>query len=236
MIYYFSQYRNEERLIPYIFRHYDQFVDKYFIWENNSTDNTLELLLSNPKVTVFKNKNNKDEIVYRNFKNTCYKQYKDCKWVIVADADEFLYHENIKEKLQEYEKQAITVVKTQGFQMFNEGFVNSDRQIYEVMQNGVESKLYSKSILFRQGIDINYYEGAHYCDPQGYIKYSKQEIKLLHYKVFGDDFITQMLERNERKSDNDKKYGLGIYSLDEGHPFNPRKIVDNLRLNAKKVV
>lgn len=48
---YFCRVHNEERLVPYVFRHYDNIVDHYYIWDHASTDSTKELLLQNPKVT-----------------------------------------------------------------------------------------------------------------------------------------------------------------------------------------
>ncbi|MBI4190914.1 MAG: glycosyltransferase family 2 protein, partial [Betaproteobacteria bacterium] len=35
---------NEERLLPFFFRHYDPWVDRYVIYDDNSTDATLEML------------------------------------------------------------------------------------------------------------------------------------------------------------------------------------------------
>lgn len=236
MIYYFSQYYNEERLIPYIFRHYDSFVDRYFIYNNRSTDKTKNLLMRNPKVTVIDTDAIRDECLFRDFKNSVYKKHGECDWAIVVDADEFVYHSDIKILLESFKQQNITVVKTQGYQMFSESFIKSDKQIYEAMNQGCESKLYSKCCIFRPGIDINYMEGAHACNPSGYVKYSEPEIKLLHYKVLGLSFINEMMKRNEKQSENDKRLGLSIYSLEPGHPFNPKEIYEDLKINAKPVI
>ena len=43
---------NEARLLGYFFRHYDRWVDRYFVHDDGSTDGTLEILRSHPKVVV----------------------------------------------------------------------------------------------------------------------------------------------------------------------------------------
>ena len=45
---------NEEKMLPYFFKHYDDIADQYFIFDNNSTDNSLSILKANPKVVLDK--------------------------------------------------------------------------------------------------------------------------------------------------------------------------------------
>ena len=35
---------NEERMLPFFFRYYDRFVDRYFIHDNQSSDGSIEIL------------------------------------------------------------------------------------------------------------------------------------------------------------------------------------------------
>ena len=41
---------NDARMLPYFFRHYDDIVERYFIFDNGSTDGSLALLDSHPRV------------------------------------------------------------------------------------------------------------------------------------------------------------------------------------------
>ena len=43
---------NEERILPHFMAHYGPMVDHFTIYDNGSTDSTLELLASYPNVTV----------------------------------------------------------------------------------------------------------------------------------------------------------------------------------------
>jgi Glycosyl transferase family 2 len=45
---------NEERLLPFFFRHYDPFVTRYFIFDHNSTDHSRQILKAHPRVTLGK--------------------------------------------------------------------------------------------------------------------------------------------------------------------------------------
>jgi hypothetical protein len=41
---------NETAMLGFFFRHYDEIVDRYFIYDDGSTDGTLEMLRAHPKV------------------------------------------------------------------------------------------------------------------------------------------------------------------------------------------
>lgn len=237
-IHYFARVFNEERLIPYVFRHYDDIVDNYFIWDHASTDNTKKLLLENPKVTVFDLPDSLfDDEELRIFKNTAFKQFSDCDFAIIADFDEMLYNPNLLNLLEDYKKQGVTVIRTEGYQMYADEFPNTDKQIYEVVRSGKREPLYDKSIIINPNINPNYSYGAHYINPTGPVKYSNSaEVKLLHYKVFGESFINQMIDRNERLSCKNKSLGLSVYSLNPNDRFNPRNIYEDLKNNSTIVI
>ena len=43
---------NEERLLPFFFRHYDPFVTRYFIFDHDSTDRSCQLLKAHSRVAL----------------------------------------------------------------------------------------------------------------------------------------------------------------------------------------
>ncbi|WP_119302988.1 glycosyltransferase family 2 protein [Dongia deserti] len=43
---------NEERMLPFFFRHYDDLVARYFVFDNGSTDRSIGMLKQHPKVTL----------------------------------------------------------------------------------------------------------------------------------------------------------------------------------------
>lgn len=233
---------NEARLVPYFFRHYDQFVTNYYIWDNMSTDGTRELLSRNPKVTMFDLEDTEfDDYKHRDFKNNAWKEFKDCDWVINCDFDEFVYCHNLLDYLKSLKRNGINLIQCEGFQMFSESFPTlSDMfptsQIYEIVNKGVQDHNYDKSIIFQPSINIEYSFGAHKCYEGLGVYHDYGGVKLLHYKVLGPDFITDILARNNRLSERNKSEGLSVWPEEKGHRFNPYEVYENLKNNAIPVI
>ena len=81
-----------------MFQHYDTFVDKFFIYDNESTDKSADIIAANPKVKKisFQTEGFEDEI-QNTIKNECWKASRGkADYVIVCDIDEFLYTPNTK--------------------------------------------------------------------------------------------------------------------------------------------
>lgn len=229
---YISKIYNESRLVRYVFRHYDNIVSHYYIYDNDSTDNTRELILKNPKVTLYNYPGKVfDDFEAREFKNTAWNPLQDYDYIINADFDEFIYHPDLLAILELCKNNGIEIIKTKGFQMFSEVFPDTDKQIYEVIKMGVPDPNYSKPIIFSPKCYPDFSLGAHIAHNTS-LKMFDSDIKLLHYKIFGNEFINLMLERNKRLSPHNIEAGLGYYSLENGHQFNPVDIVNNIRKNA----
>src|SRR4029079_18339767 len=48
----YAQCWNDATMLPFFFRHYDSFVDKYIIFDDASEDGSLAMLLAHPNVEV----------------------------------------------------------------------------------------------------------------------------------------------------------------------------------------
>ena len=44
----------KKKMLPFFFKHYDNIADQYFIFDNDSRDNSLSMLKRNPKVVIDK--------------------------------------------------------------------------------------------------------------------------------------------------------------------------------------
>lgn len=227
---------NNENILPYFFRHYDQFVTNYYIWNNESTDKTLEILKSNFRVKIFNNPDKEfDDYKHRDFKNNAWKEFKDCDFIINCDIDEFLYHQNILEFLIIEENWGAEIFPTEGYQMFNYDLPISEKQIYEEINKGIRDNNYDKPIMFNPKVEPKFSFGAHHLENNGFI-WGYPGIKLLHYKFIGENSINDLLKRNNRLSEINKKEGLSLWPEEKGHRFNPHEYWEYLSLNSKIIL
>ena len=159
---------NEEKILPFTLDYYSTICEKIFIYDNMSTDSSDEIYKRYPKVEVIKwdSGNEINEINYVNIKSEEYKKRsrgQGVDWVIVCDCDEFIYHENLMDKLQEYKEMGITVPRIDGHDMVSTEFpiydgefittkIKTGSQTYEPM---------CKNIIFHPDLDIKYGIGGH---------------------------------------------------------------------------
>ena len=239
--------KNEGAILPYFFRHYNRYVCKYFAHYNiHSTDNTLEICQNNPvPVQIIEDANVKlDERFLVLMKNTTWKQYsneQNCDWVILVDADEFLYDDDLHEKIMGYDRDGITFPSCKGYQMYpkdNEGFPTEEKQITELIKTGIEYGPYDKHVLLRSNINPNYSFGCHLANAQGPIVKgtATHDLKLLHYRIFDENYIPERLAVNDTLCDFNKAAGLGVYNSIPGDGFNPAVEYELIKRTAKEVI
>lgn len=200
IVHYYAVCWNEERMLPFMFQHYDQFVDRYTIYDNYSDDRSEEIIRShnNSEVINFKTEGF-DDTTHNNIKNNCWKRSRGkADYVIVCDIDEFIYHKDIPKALSVLKDNKYSIVKPFGYNMYSIEYPRHDTEkpLTEQIKKGVRVLMFDKCILFDPHaiVEINYKPGAHECYPWGRVKwYRNEDIKLLHYKNIG---LKQLLERN----------------------------------------
>ena len=209
--------KNEEKMIPYFLRYYETFCDSIIVYDNESTDNSLQLLSAHPKVKMasFKTEGKLNDIILRNLRNEEYKKDRNkYDWEIIVDMDQFVYHNNLLQKLKEYKDKGITIPKIKGYQMYSSKFPTEDKQIYEIISTGQEQHWLDVSAIFNPlKIDINYDIGCHQSNPIGEVKYSEySDIKLLHYRFLSYEYLIEKCkERNNDLSDINKEKNWGCH-------------------------
>jgi hypothetical protein len=217
---------NEEKILPYTLDYYSTFCEKIFIYDNMSDDNSDEIYKRYSKVEVIKwdSNNEINEINYINLKTQSYKdrsRNQNVDWVIVCDCDEFLYHPNLIELLEEYKNKGITVPKVCGHDMVSEIFPEYDGKLL-VDKVKVGSERYQpmcKNIIFNPDLDVNYGIGAHSFNCSNAVFSDEEDLKLLHYKFLGKDYVKKLyIDRAKRLSSFNKenKFGEHYFNL----PFN----------------
>jgi Glycosyl transferase family 2 len=183
---------NDADMLPFLFRHYDPLVSRYFIFDDHSSDGSLDLMHAHPNVSVqpfVRSDPDSFTLSELSISNEIWKRSRGwADWVIVIDIDEHLFHPNISALLTRYKALGITIVPALGYQMISEESPRQDALLCETHTNGAPWDIYSKLSLFDpSGItEINYDVGRHHASPTGrVIAPACDELLLLHYKFLG---------------------------------------------------
>ena len=205
IIHLFAIMKNEADLLPYFLRHYETFVDKIFLFDNHSTDDSRVIASSGPRVVSLEYEAEYgDEHQMNAFYEDAYKQYSRgvADWAIIADIDEFLYHPDIKHVLANQAQKDRQLVKATGYTMYSEDFVTNNKQIYENYQMGYRTTLYDKAVIFNPDTDIKFKMGRHKVPdwPKAY----RCGIILLHYKYMSKDLTQKRMSSSNRNAPEDK--------------------------------
>lgn len=178
---------NEEFLLPYFFRHYQQFTDDITVYDNQSTDHSVELIQQyGGRIKTFESNNQIRDDILLTIKNSCWKEKKDTDtdWVFIVDVDEFIYHPNLLAFLETTKKEKVTILVPQGYTMISESLPKGNGQIYEEVDHGISDDSYSKAAIFDPDNieEMNYSPGCHCINPVGNVVImSDPELKLLHF-------------------------------------------------------
>jgi hypothetical protein len=230
---------NEEKILPFTLDYYSNICEKIFIYDNMSTDSSDEIYKKYDKVEVIKwdSNNEINEINYINIKNNEYKKYSrgsGVDWVIVCDCDEILYHSNLINVLQKYKEIGVTVPKVCGHDMVSETFPNYDgKLITEKVKIGSDRyQPMCKNIIFNPNVDVSFGVGAHSFSTTNGVFSETEELKLLHYKFLGKDYVKKLyIDRAKRLSEFNKQNKFGE------HYFNlPFKYMDEVLSKNQEVI
>ncbi len=219
---------NEEMILPFVLDYHSTISSKIFVYDNMSTDGSDEIYAKYPKVTVIKWDSGEkfDDQMNAEIKSNWYKKYsrgQDVDWVIVSDCDELLYHPDLINKLKEYKNAGVDIPDIDGRNIVSNTFpVYDGRLITEILRVGSLEpyKPMRKNIVFNPEKDILFGPGAHSSQCQNCVRGNLQELKLLHYKFLGREYIKKLyIARIKRLSDFNKKYNLGYHYFELKETF-----------------
>jgi len=213
---------NEENILPHLLKYYSSFCEKIIILDNNSTDKSCEIIESFPNTEIIPFDSNEEfhDGVHIKLKNHVWKSsvgYAD--YVILGDADEFLYHENMVDFLIKSKENGITIFKPEGYHMVGDEDLNlkPNDNIFEKVKFGVKTNVLDKPMMFdcNKITNINYGFGCHSAQPQGEVILSTDpSLKMLHFKFLGiENHMLKHKIRGERLSQFNIQNGFGLYYL-----------------------
>ena len=188
-IHLYAQCLNDEWMLPYFFRHYDSFVDRYIIFDDGSTDGSLSILHAHPKVEVRRFPRSVAEsfvLSEQALSNECWKESRGlADWVIVTDIDEHLSHPDIHAYLARMSAEGVTLIPALGFQMVSETVPGPGDDLSQAIVRGAPWEQMMKPSIFNPDkiTEITFTPGRHKAEPMGDVRLPKtDELTLLHYK------------------------------------------------------
>ena len=207
---------NEQMMMPYFLRHYLPIADKITIYDNYSTDGSIDLARVYDKVEIiqFDTNNELRDDIHTEIRNNC---WKDCAEdiAIVCDLDEFLHHPNLPRFLKRFMANKYTVAKPIAYDMVSHSLPITSEQIYDEIKIGGRQPFYDKPVLFVPAHieNMNFYPGGHHVLPEGQVKLYQNDLalKLLHYKFLSVEYVVGRRRLGEsRRSEINRKNKWGV--------------------------
>ena len=208
----YAQCWNDARMLPFFFRHYDAIVDRYFIYDDGSTDGSLEMLDAHARVEVRRFRRAVPAsfvLSEKALSDSCWKSSRgDADWVIVTDIDEHLTHRDMADYLHRCADAGVTIVPALGFNMISDDPPPHDADLPEDFPVGAPEATMMKTSIFSPNAiaEIDFAPGRHTATPTGrVVAPTAAEVVLLHYKYLG---FQQTYARHQEEST-----GLGTVDL-----------------------
>ena len=231
---------NESEIIPYVVDYWihlhsqlDEF--KVVVYDNNSTDNSVELLSKYPWIEIrhFQSDGHND-VIHQQLKQDCWKESKGrADWCCVCDFDEILWSKNntLKEELEYADKHNFNVIGMKWYAFagdslpsYTEGtFLHQQvKRGYEQYINHTEQfKHLGKFILFNPNKikEMHWSVGQHILHrviPYMNLYVTSTVVTFHINKGFGEDYFVQKRQKMfKRLSQTNLRSGMGI---EYGHP------------------
>lgn len=205
-------------MLGFLFRHYDPLVQRYVVFDDGSTDQSLQLLRAHPKVELRAMPEPSDPDSYVASAVTLFDQcWKESRgradWVILTDIDEHLYHPQMADYLAHCARHGVSVVPALGYQMMAEEFPPESCLLAAMCTMGAPYPALSKlSIFSPDKIErTEFAPGRHRAELRGkVVAPARDEVLLLHYKYFGfENMLRRYREYNTRRKPRDIANGWG---------------------------
>lgn len=187
---------NEIDMLGFFFRHYDPWVERYVIFDDGSTDGSVERLAEHPRVELRTlEREHPDSLVLslRHLYDNAWKESRGAAdWVVVVNLDEHLYHADMPGYLESCRGAGVTAVPGLGFQMVSDSVPEPPARLADAVRTGVPWEPMCKLALFDPDAveEINYAVGRHRADPAGTVVYpARDEVLNLHFKCLGLDYV-----------------------------------------------
>lgn len=235
---------NESKMIPYVMPYYERLgFDKLYVYDNESTDNTVELLKQYPfiEIRTFKTKG-KNNRIQSELKTQFIKKYQNQKdtWLYISDFDEVIYYDgNFRKYLQEKNSQGYTYLNQIMIEPITDKFPNNlvhknceIGHIWKDISGGAKMTLFKPYEIK----NVSYGPGAHKVNvsSKSILKsLNHQEIKSFHLKYIDYDYCLEQTKFAQlRRSQEDIKRNFGSqYNIDNFKNEWDKRKQDSISIN-----
>jgi hypothetical protein len=185
---------NEADVLGFFFRHYDPWVDRYVVFDDGSTDGSVELLRAHPRVELRRFERQAPGSFVASqlaLQDEIWKESRgEADWVVVTAIDEHLWIPGrpMADALRAYAEAGVTAVPGLGYQMISDTFPSPGERLCETRTHGAPFPDMNKLSLFRPDAlsETGYAVGRHEARPEGAVRYpAADELLVLHYKYLG---------------------------------------------------
>ena len=215
----FSVMHDEAAMLPYFMRHYGPLADRLVIFDDHSTDGTPDSAAGYARVSVRPYPGaGLDDGEFVEFAAEAYREARgQADWCIWTDADEFIYHPDLRGRLAAYQAEGVTLPNVAGYSMFANAFPQTDGQLYNAVTVGARAPFFDKPVVFDPKLDLRWIPGKHaLAEPVDAERGGAAEIRLLHFRHLGERYFSARNARNyARMSERNKALGLGYQTYPE---------------------
>jgi hypothetical protein len=209
---------NERRMLPFFFQHYEPWVDRFVVFDDQSDDGTAQTLAAHPKVDLrpMPPKGSSFVLMTRELWNGIWKESRGrADWVVITNVDEYFHHpEGAGRYLERMTVEGVTIIHPRGYEMVGERFPRAGTSIVEMLSKGAPMFGRDKRQIFAPSAvdEINFGPGRHESTPSGTVVEPRTaESMLLHYKYVDPHayLIPRQKLLGQRLLEGDRRHGFG---------------------------
>jgi glycosyltransferase involved in cell wall biosynthesis len=214
---------DEADMLGFFFRHYDPWVSRYVIYDDGSTDGSLDILRAHPRVelrTFARSEAESFVLSHRRLQNEAWKESRgQADWVVVTAIDEHLHVPGfaMTDYLAEEADRGVTLIPALGFDLNHPDMPGDTGLLTERVPRGRPRLAFNKLSLFKPEAlrETGFGPGRHDATPRGDLCLPARDTLLLwHYKHLGfERNADREAAQAERLGRTDRALGLGQHYL-----------------------
>ena len=185
---------DEADMLGFFFRHYDPWVDRFVVYDDGSTDGSLDILRAHPKVELRAfDRVRSDSFVlsHKAMQDHAWKESRGrADWVVVTAIDEHLHIKGrgMAAYLMEQAGRGTTLIPALGFDMHGATMPDDRGLLTETVTRGRPRIGFNKLSIFDPiaVAETGFGPGRHAAEPVGRLRLpARDEVMLWHYKHLG---------------------------------------------------